>query len=541
MSFNSNLVPILRLFVPAFALILLIEPVFTSAVSLDDPATAKIESAGHSLPPAVGNYSNAQEPAVCPAIQPTNPDQCGGGPCVVDIKDSANAVDNREPFNTLKVALRRPNTTVRIGPNVKLDFNGLGDNYFPLFIARCVTLVSVDSFEATGASPIIRRSTSATTVNQPSIKQTQATNKARPAQRRSRRNVAQPRRSRANIARRGSSRGARSSTNSNVARVGGGNVGPINNLEVEPERRVGSGRTPRSSGPIFQFGSSHPKVDHEVKVFFELRCDENYNSDGARISGFQLLGKSFGQQSSSEIGIQNFACVNVEISNMEIAGWGEAAIKIVDSDPELSIPEGCVKLPSTGHPRPVSQAYACPPGKEATRPIPGPGGRISRPDQVRIFNNYLHHNQHPREGVFDGHAAGYGVDVNYGSWAQITNNLFDHNRHAIAASGDSGGYVARHNLVLKGGGIQFGSYATHQFDYHGNQNCGIRGFFSDSAWNCGNAGFEVVYDSNAFQYSKDQAIKIRGKMRTRGYIGNNIFPHDHLKGDAVDLFSENKH
>ena len=90
------------------------------------------------------------------------------------------------------------------------------------------------------------------------------------------------------------------------------------------------------------------------------------------------------------------------------------------------------------------------PGQEP--PNNRPGERIGRPEQVRIFGNYIHHNQHPRTTGFDNHAAGYGVDVHHGAWAQIYENVFDFNRHAIAAAGDTGGYEALRNLVLKGGG-----------------------------------------------------------------------------------------
>jgi hypothetical protein len=100
---------------------------------------------------------------------------------------------------------------------------------------------------------------------------------------------------------------------------------------------------------------------------------------------------------------------------MEIAGWGGAAIRVLDDG---------------GHG----------PGQEP--PSNRPGDRIGRPEQVRILNNYIHHNQHESSEENDGdsnpftqHAAGYGVDVHHGAWAQITENLFDFNRHAIASSG----------------------------------------------------------------------------------------------------------
>ena len=89
----------------------------------------------------------------CPTIPPTNPQDCRDGrPCVVDIKESAKATENRVPFDTLKDALARPNTTVRIGPDVELDFNGLESSYFPLKMMRCVTLMSVAAFEPSGGT-----------------------------------------------------------------------------------------------------------------------------------------------------------------------------------------------------------------------------------------------------------------------------------------------------------------------------------------------------------------------------------------------------
>lgn len=543
MCFKRTLAPKVQLCVRTLARISVVAAVFTTAISLNNLSTAT--NADKLSSEAASHYISAQEPEPCPVIPPNN---CGGRPCVVDIKEGGNLENNPDVFKTLKKALETPYTTVRIGANVELDFDGIGSPYFPLLIGRCVTLMSVDSFEPSGTTPVIVRPVRPSTVTQKSNDQKPAATKpqyirrrARAARRRSRRNVARRPQSRRNIAQRRTKTVNTPSTNSNVARIVGGTVGPISDPIVERPPRIGSGRTPKSQGPLFLFGANHPIPDtggSAVGTFFELRCDgkfQRYGGNGARISGLRLYGKSFGSQSSGEIGIQNLACVNVEISNMEIAGWGGAAIKIVDDDPELLIPEGCVKLPppANGHPRPLSQAFACPPGKVVTRATPGPGGRISRSDQVRIYNNYLHHNQHPRT-VTDSHTAGYGVDLSYGAWAQITHNLFDHNRHAITASGDSGGYVASHNLVLKGGGVHFGPFNTHQFDYHGDKNCGVSGFFNDSAWNCGHAGFEVVYESNAFQYRKDNAIKIRGKPRTRGLIANNVFPHDGFEDDWGD-------
>lgn len=134
-------------------------------------------------------------------------------------------------------------------------------------------------------------------------------------------------------------------------------------------------------------------------------------ADGARISGFRLFGPSFGNQSTDEVGIRIIRCIDAEISNMEIAGWAEQGVKVLDDQ------------------------------------APEPAGRILFPEQVRIHDNYIHHNQHPAEGFFSGHAGGYGVETDHGAWAQFTHNLFDYNRHSIAAASDTGGYDAEENLA----------------------------------------------------------------------------------------------
>ena len=93
--------------------------------------------------------------------------------------------------------------------------------------------------------------------------------------------------------------------------------------------------------------------------------------------------------------------------------------------------------------------------------------RIITPDAVKIHGNFIHHNQHQGKD-------GYGVAVNEGAYALIERNVFDFNRHAIKASPDPGtGYVAKYNLVLKGGGVHDGflNTYTHLFDVHGDENC----------------------------------------------------------------------
>jgi hypothetical protein len=167
------------------------------------------------------------------------------------------------------------------------------------------------------------------------------------------------------------------------------------------------------------------------------------------------------------------------------------------------------------------------PGQEQPNNLPGE--RIGRPEQVRIFHNYIHHNQHPQESwlPFGGHAAGYGVDVHHGAWAQVYENVFDFNRHAIAAAGDTGGYEAFRNLVLKGGGVHndgvFTTH-THQFDVHG----------SGPSGKGGQAGVKFLFANNSFQYLADNAIYIRGTPQQRIDIHDNVFAHEGLEDDRGD-------
>ncbi|HEY5756145.1 MAG TPA: hypothetical protein VIU34_09985, partial [Steroidobacter sp.] len=266
---------------------------------------------------------------------------------------------------------------------------------------------------------------------------------------------------------------------------------------------VGSGsqaaRTPAALGPLLKFGRHR---SDEEKVFLSIRCIPGFQpNDNVRISGFRLYGPSFGQQSVDDIGIHIVRCLNIEISNMEIAGWGGQAIQILD-DPE--------------------------PGPGQEQPENREGERIGRPEQIRVFGNYIHNNQHPRS-TFDNHTAGYGVDVHHGAWAQVYENVFDFNRHAIAAAGDTGGYEALRNLVLKGGGVHYttpigGTFHTHAFDIHGS---GDNGFG-------GQAGIRFSFVHNSFQYLSGAAIEIRGRPHERIFIHDNAFPHEGLEDDWGD-------
>lgn len=247
-------------------------------------------------------------------------------------------------------------------------------------------------------------------------------------------------------------------------------------------------RTARALGPKL-FTKSRQKP------LFKVACSLNGAStgDGVLISGFRLHGPHFKTESGDdklERGIQITSCLGVEITNMDIAGWSGQAIYVSEDDENP---------------------------------------RMFNPDAVYIHDNYIHNNQHKGGN-------GYGVVTKAGSYARIERNVFDLNRHSITSNGKAGtGYLAAHNLVLKGGGVHgtiTNSY-THVLDIHGDANCPS---IFHHIWNCGNAGDQFWFIDNAVQFTRDTALKIRGMPRVAAYIDGNVFAHGDLD-DAIDLFT----
>jgi hypothetical protein len=352
-------------------------------------AEEALQAAESALTACTGTVPPCSEPA------PGASNACSGAECLVDIKSSDPSERQR-----LKAALERDGTTVRLGPDVTLDFTGLPACFFPIRIGRGVTLTSVASFPVLGA---------------------------------------------------------------------GGLPDPFD---------PGEARSPSSLGPLLKFG---PHRDG-APTFLEIRCFENgSNSDHVRISGFRLYGPSMGQQRTDEAGIRIMRCTDIRISNMEIAGWGGEGVTVKDDVTD----------------------------------------RISVASQVVVSDSYIHNNQHPS---IAGHALGYGVESGEGGIATVVHNVFDFNRHAIAANGLSDGYVASHNLVLKGGGYHngFANPTTHAFDAHGT---GANGYG-------GKAGRFFLFDGNAFQFHTDHAIRIRAEPGLAIFT-ENVFPHPTIDG-AID-------
>lgn len=156
------------------------------------------------------------------------------------------------------------------------------------------------------------------------------------------------------------------------------------------------------------------------------------------------------------------------------------------------------------------------------------------PDVI-INNNFIHDNQ------MSGY--GYGISQQYHTNTVITYNIFNNNRHSIAASGETNSsYTAIFNLVLP-----FGT--SHRFDMHG-----FRDLFKaepDSLDSCPNycepcnyAGNEITIINNSFLMRcgfTGFSIKIRGIPKGMANINNNYFGGDQtfavrqlLKVDTID-------
>jgi len=137
---------------------------------------------------------------------------------------------------------------------------------------------------------------------------------------------------------------------------------------------------------------------------------------------------------------------------------------------------------------------------------------------------------------------GYGVGVFRGC-TRIYGNLFNKNRHAVAASGETSydggtlhgkGYIARYNYVLEGGFTEcaYGfCYWNQHFDVHGTGSGGYGG----------DAGEYVVIASNTIRgeqtYGVDAtraAFMLRGRAAILASFHDNVVVHDNA-GEAVRL------
>ncbi len=136
---------------------------------------------------------------------------------------------------------------------------------------------------------------------------------------------------------------------------------------------------------------------------------------------------------------------------------------------------------------------------------------------VNVDHNYMHDN------VMDG--GGYGFVVGGGAYATAEGNLFDNNRHAVAASGRAySGYVAKFNYVLHNG-VKQGNYYNQHFDVHGVGSGGyggMAGTYYDISFNTvrGDQGYYVV--------KTRPVLMLRGRPTIGMFFHDNVFVHGDL-------------
>ena len=268
---------------------------------------------------------------------------------------------------------------------------------------------------------------------------------------------------------------------------------------------IGDGRTLKAS-PSCARGArqSGPRIfvtdERGASSLFLIRGDH------VNISGFRLEGPTTGYaregRQEKAIRIWPFSSAlpieSIEISNMEIFNWAGLGVQVGDED------------------------------GNAIR------GRLfnTRPEAARVTDSFFHDDLNVGEG--------YGVESTGGAYATFARNVFDNNRHAIAGgsrtqgSSDFSGYTARENLILPNGGVACNEsgwlgvigylgncWQTHQVDMHGDENR----WYSDSNWQCGNAGETMIIQRNTILYTAGLAIKIRGNPVDKVVVDGNVFAH----------------
>ncbi len=399
---------------------------------------------------------------------------CPEGRTIVELSGVGDPSEIARQRACFVKSVQTPNTIVRLGPRAVFDFsNDRRSNVFPILLGTCVAIVGVDSLSGSVPCPETLPHGGQVPI-QPTAR-TEAAGKARNAQ---------------------SSAALRR------------HLGPIALAPAQP----GPGRTSRSLGPLLKFGLHADLSD--TTAFLQAGCSADHAGEGSRFSSFRIYGPSFGEQpNSNQVAIRIDNCLNAEVDNMEIAGWGGSAVEVRHGDLPVPPPG-----PTTSVPPIVITSYP-----------------VDWPDviSVVIHNSYLHHNQHASTGITGGHSEGYGVKVTDKALARIESNVFDFNKHSVTAGADALGIVATGNLVLKGGGIK-NTFVTnsyiHVFDEHGDE--------ASNDYNGGSAA-RFSFLANSFQYKNSDDIGIRGAVRGPSLIEGNIFARS-SETAALDIVDNNK-
>ncbi len=233
---------------------------------------------------------------------------------------------------------------------------------------------------------------------------------------------------------------------------------------------------------------------------------------GLRIQGRLNIDPPEIASDESSIGVSlSGSSWNAQVDHNEIYGWSNAGVEVL-GDSKAQAPA-------------VQSSFDAAAGLLVYAATPEP---------ALIYDNYFHHNLHTS-------GLGYGVVVGGKGHALIERNVFDWNRHAISGDGsDFSGFRAYRNLVLEHGGYNdwagFWIY-IQQFDMHGQDNCGVLSWFSDTQFNCGTAGHDVDIRYNSFLYTAAQAIKVRGTPQLAAVVESNVFAHEFLVDTVVSAGS----
>lgn len=140
---------------------------------------------------------------------------------------------------------------------------------------------------------------------------------------------------------------------------------------------------------------------------------------------------------------------------------------------------------------------------------------LMKGEEHHIHHNFIHHCQY--------NGLGYGVCHNTAS-SLIEYNLFNWNRHSIAATGRPGcSYVARHN-------VESGVSLSHCFDMHGGRD---RGDGTDIA------GTAIEIYNNTFRAPQTPVV-IRGVPQEQCEIHHNWFPKHGSAAQAVQASAKTK-
>ena len=222
------------------------------------------------------------------------------------------------------------------------------------------------------------------------------------------------------------------------------------------------------------------------------------NGDHVRITGLRMQGPGRDERAPYANGIATQDQFSALIDHNELFDWPARAIYVNSEISDKCDPDSQPQIPDQRDP-------------------------YSRPQNLRVVRNFIHHNRDY------GHHGGYGVGIG-DSYPFIEGNTFLSNYHAIAASKDANtAYTAWFNLVLSatpGGGSDFDAHGDGDDDMGGK------------------AGQYFEIARNTFLSSKRENFKLRGTPTYESKFHDNVSSQSHVnaltnQGDSAKLVVSN--